>query len=281
VSKLVTDDDTGRLSLLDSHTPCLRSRATHSTRTLCVLIRGKEDGVPRDLFGDVTAPSITLGTRKWYSVPLSFVAHTAVIGAIVVVPLVATGALPMPATRPMIVELMTPPVPQPPPAPRRATPAPPSPANRNAAPSVAPDTIAPDRNFDAGFENITHREIGIVGGSEVDGGVVVPPPAAAPPPAREERVRIGGVVRAPERLSHVAPIYPPVALAARVRGLVIIEAVIDTRGNVQDARILRSDSPLLNEAAVTAVRQWTYSPTLLNGVPVSVVMTVTVQFALR
>lgn len=237
--------------------------------------------MPRDLFGDVTAPSITLGTRKWYSVPLSFVAHTAVIGVVVVVPLVATGALPMPATGPMIVELVTPPLPQPPPAPRRAVAASPPTAHRNAAPSVTPETIAPEHDFDAGFENVAQTDIGIVGGSEVDGGTVAPPPVAAPPPAREERVRIGGVVRAPERLSYVAPIYPPVALAARLRGLVIIEAVIDTRGHVQDARILRSDSPLLIEAAVTAVRQWTYSPTLLNGVPVSVIMTVTVQFTLR
>ena len=70
------------------------------------------------------------------------------------------------------------------------------------------------------------------------------------------------------------------AIAARVEGTVIIEAVIDTDGRVQSARVLRS-IPLLDTAALTAVGQWAYSPSLLNGVPVPVIMTVTVTFRLR
>ncbi|MND07525.1 Gram-negative bacterial tonB protein [compost metagenome] len=64
-----------------------------------------------------------------------------------------------------------------------------------------------------------------------------------------------------------------------MQGVVIIEATISTTGTVTDVRVLRS-IPLLDQAAIDAVRQWQYSPTLLNGVPVPVIMTVTVQFTL-
>jgi protein TonB len=77
----------------------------------------------------------------------------------------------------------------------------------------------------------------------------------------------------------VRPVYPVVALADRVSGLVIIEARIGGDGAVEDARILRS-IPLLDQAALDAVVQWRFTPTLLNGQPVPVVMTVTVNFAL-
>jgi protein TonB len=69
------------------------------------------------------------------------------------------------------------------------------------------------------------------------------------------------------------------ARAAHKEGLVILEATIDEQGNVTETRLLRS-IPLLDEAAVAAVRQWKFSPTLLNGVPVPIVMTVTVNFTL-
>jgi protein TonB len=75
-------------------------------------------------------------------------------------------------------------------------------------------------------------------------------------------------------------VYPRIAQAARVQGVVIIEATIGPTGSVQDARILRS-IPLLDAAALEAVRQWEYTPTLLNGMPVPVLMTITVNFTLR
>src|SRR5262249_14032364 len=81
------------------------------------------------------------------------------------------------------------------------------------------------------------------------------------------------------KLNNVAPVYPPVARQARVEGVVILEATISTSGHVTDVKVLRG-IPLLDNAALEAVRQWTYSPTLLNGVPVPVVMTVTVNFRL-
>lgn len=76
------------------------------------------------------------------------------------------------------------------------------------------------------------------------------------------------------------PVYPPIAQSARVQGIVIIEATIGPDGAVKDAKVLRS-IPLLDGSALEAVRQWVFTPTLLNGVPVPVIMTVTVQFTLQ
>ena len=78
----------------------------------------------------------------------------------------------------------------------------------------------------------------------------------------------------------MAPIYPAIAQSARVAGVVIIEATIGPNGRVQEAKVLRS-IPLLDAAALEAVRQWEFTPTLLNGVPVPVIMTVTVNFTLQ
>jgi periplasmic protein TonB len=95
-------------------------------------------------------------------------------------------------------------------------------------------------------------------------------------------VRVSDGITPPQKIHDVPPIYPTVAQLARIEGTVILEATIDVAGRVQHARILRS-GPLqqLDEAALTAVRQWIYTPTRLNGQPVSVVMTVTVHFRLK
>jgi TonB family protein len=93
-------------------------------------------------------------------------------------------------------------------------------------------------------------------------------------------VRVGGDIREPRRIHYVEPVYPPIARAAAVSGTVIIDATIAADGTVRDMRVLRS-VPLLEQAALDAVRMWQYSPTLLNGRPVEVVMTVTVTFSAR
>ena len=90
-------------------------------------------------------------------------------------------------------------------------------------------------------------------------------------------VRVGGGIKPPTKTKHVSPVYPPDALAAKVAGVVIIEAVIGEDGKVRDTRVLRS-IPMLDAAATEAVRQWEFTPTLLNGAAVPVVMTATVNF---
>jgi TonB family protein len=93
-------------------------------------------------------------------------------------------------------------------------------------------------------------------------------------------VRVGGAVRPPTRTRDVRPVYPEEAKAAGVQGVVIAEVMIDAQGRVEEARVLRS-IPLLDQAALDALRQWEFTPTLLNGSPVPVIMTVTVQFSLN
>ena len=96
----------------------------------------------------------------------------------------------------------------------------------------------------------------------------------------ERAVRVGGQIKAPTKTRNVQPIYPLIAQSARVQGVVIIEATIDPGGKVANTRVLRS-IPLLDQAALDAVRKWEYEPTRLNGVAVPVIMTVTVNFTLR
>jgi TonB family protein len=105
------------------------------------------------------------------------------------------------------------------------------------------------------------------------------PPPPPPPGWPANAVRVGGNMRVPVKTKHVAPVYPPIAQSARVQGVVIVELVIGGDGRVQDARVLRS-IPLLDQAALESVRQWEFTPTLLNGSPVPVIMTATVQFTL-
>jgi TonB family protein len=108
--------------------------------------------------------------------------------------------------------------------------------------------------------------------------------AGAPPPQTGAPVigpvRVGGDIKEPLILKKVPPVYPPIAQSAGVTGVVIIEALIDFDGSVRQARILRSVA-LLDQAALDAVQQWRFTPTLLNGAPVQVVMTVTVNFSLN
>ncbi len=91
-------------------------------------------------------------------------------------------------------------------------------------------------------------------------------------------MRLHSGMQAPRKIVNVSPRCPPPAQAARVEGLVVLDAVIDAAGRVSDVRVTRS-IPLLDQAAIDAVRQWRFTPTLLNGEPVSVL--VTVRFTLQ
>ena len=125
------------------------------------------------------------------------------------------------------------------------------------------------------------REVEVVGwGQNQRRGVPSRAAESATGAAVPEPARVGGNISPPTKTRDVSPVYPEVARAARVAGVVILEATIGPTGAVTDVNVLRS-VPLLDEAAVAAVRQWQYTPTLLNGVPVPVIMTVTVNFSLR
>ena len=232
--------------------------------------------MPRDLFGDVTRPSISIGNRKWYTVPLSLFTHSLAIGVVIALPLLAPAVMPavLANDSPEWIHAVLPP-PPPPPKLRpidRVEPVP----NPDAAPTAAPEGIAPEKpSPESGWED-AHPGPGVINGIPDPLAIVAPPP---PPPVDQKPLRVGSTVRAPQKIRDVQPVYPHLALISRTQGVVIIEATIGADGRVINARVLRSAN-LLDNAALEAVRQWEFTPTLLNGVPVPVIMTVTVAFEL-
>lgn len=124
--------------------------------------------------------------------------------------------------------------------------------------------------------------------SLADQGAPTPAAASAPqspvqwPPAMggQQPVRVGGNVAPPERIKYVAPKYPQEAQDAGLSGIVIMEIVVDGEGKVAGSHVLRS-VPMLDQAAMDAVMGWEYAPVVLNGAPVPVIMTVTVNFTLK
>ena len=91
--------------------------------------------------------------------------------------------------------------------------------------------------------------------------------------------RVGGDIREPRRIRGASPVYPELARRAGVGGKVVLECVIDIDGRVTDVKVV-TGNPLLADAAVNAVQRWVYTPTTLNGQPIRVILTVTVNFAL-
>jgi protein TonB len=231
--------------------------------------------MPRDLFGDVTRPSISIGNRKWYTVPVSLLSHSLIIAMFVVLPILAAPFMPQVINSDETSYLIDV-LPPPPPPPMRAKTDLKPVQNPDAAPTTAPDIIAPENIVDRQpFETTVP---GIVDGPDNLEVVLAPPPKPVPTP-QAGPVRVGGTIRQPVKTGGADPVYPAIAKAAGLQGIVIIEATIGADGRVANARILRSIA-LLDQAALDAVRTWEYTPTLLNGVPVPVIMTVTVTFTL-
>ena len=243
--------------------------------------------MPRDLFGDVVHPGPGLGAHARSAVPLSLIGHALFAAIVIIVPLMATDEAPGPHRDGIIRVAVERPVPQLPPAVTqtstvmRSNVAPSTaltvstPAPRFAASDIAPETGTTTTAIGPPVRPAGGLDVGPLG-ERVATGVPDVPPAALP----SRPVRPGGVIKTPVKVRHVPPIYPAIAQQARVEGIVIIEAVVGVDGRVVEARILRS-KPLLDEAALDAVRQWEFTPTTLNGVPVPVIMTVTVNFTLR
>ena len=109
------------------------------------------------------------------------------------------------------------------------------------------------------------------------GGVIGGIPAA---PVPTEPLRVGGEIKEPTKLKHVAPVYPDIAVRANVHGNVILECLVSPMGRVTSVTIVKG-IPLLDKAAMEAVKQWVYTPTLKDGIPLPVILTVTVRFGLK
>jgi TonB family protein len=125
-----------------------------------------------------------------------------------------------------------------------------------AAPQVAPPALAPS--------------------SPTSGAQPGPPPRPAPSSARP--VRVGGSLKPPTKTANVSPVYPAALAAEKVSGTVLLEATIGADGHVGVVRTLRSSNDEFTSAAMDAIREWEFTPTLLNGSPVPVVMTATFLF---
>ena len=120
-------------------------------------------------------------------------------------------------------------------------------------------------------------------GSGGQNGNAPPPPPPPPPPqgGTNGPIRVGGDVAQSKIVYKVNPQYPPEARQARIEGVVILSVQIAKDGTVSDVKIISASDPLLLPGVVDAVRQWVYSPTLLNGEPVEILTTVTVNFSLQ
>jgi protein TonB len=201
----------------------------------------------------------------------------------------------LPEVPTMMAFVAVPPAPPPPPPPPAPV-AKPKPEPRTPAPSqtefVAPveppaeiSQLPDDEGLPSGIPGGVEGGIsgGVVGG--VVGGMPEPPPPPPPPPppapAPRAPVRIGGQITPPQLIKRVEPEYPALAVKAHIQGVVILEATVGEDGDVQDVRVLRSVNPLIDREAERALRQWRYSPVVLNGTRVPFVLTVTLSFSLE
>jgi protein TonB len=208
------------------------------------------------------------------------------LGAALIIPIVTGHDLPevIAASRVFFVEPAAVPAPLPPPArlpPGRRGPTPPTPDPTNGrivAPPEIPDGIVPDIENEFGAPNGDPN--GVVNGSP-DGviGTIVPGLPPAPPPVQDP-IRVGGKIHEPRKLRDVLPVFPQIAIAAHIQGDVILDCVINAQGRVTEWTVV-SGPQILVPSAVDALRQWVYTPTLLNGVPVPILLQVTVHYHLR
>jgi periplasmic protein TonB len=218
-------------------------------------------------------------TNKSWTVTLSAIVQFAILGVLILIPLIYTEALPKELTSMFLVAPAPPPPPPPPVAivktirPKFIQP------QRMVAPTVIPKKVeiikdeAPDVGAAGGF--------GVAGGvaGGVLGGIITSGGPAPPKPPTPTRITIGGNVQQAKAIQRNQPQYPAIAKAAHVQGTVVLHAIIAKDGTVQQLQLM-SGPPLLVSAAMEAVRQWRYQPTLLNGEPVEVDTTIQVVFSL-
>jgi protein TonB len=227
-------------------------------------------------------PAVAPPRSKW-TIAGSFIAHLIVVLVMVIVPIVSTTA------GPAIVKGLDLVVVPPPPT---IPPSPPQPVTRIEKPAAA--VANPDAAPVESGTRLTEEPVNVTTGRPTDIPSLTTSSAGLPshivqgpsgitleaPPRVTPPIRPGGDVKPPQRTFYSAPVYPQIAQTARIEGTVILEAIIDESGVVRDVKVLRS-IPLLDRAAIDAVSKWRYTPTRLNGTPISIIMTVTVTFGLK
>ncbi len=227
--------------------------------------------------------------RKWTTV-LSLVLQCLLIGVMILVPLIYTEALPR---QQLMTFLVAPPPPPPPPPPPAAMPVRVVKVVQTdimngqlRTPTKIPEKVAMIKEEAAPPPMTTAGVIGgvpggVPGGSlgGVMGGIIGGTPVAVPKQAIPNRVRVSAGVQQGNLISQVKPTYPAIAKSARIQGAVVLQAEISKQGTIENLRVI-SGHPMLVQNALDAVKQWRYKPYLLNGEPVPVETTVTVNFTL-
>ena len=239
------------------------------------------------LFEDLVASAPRMPRpRGRFAWPVSVTAHALLAAAAASAPGLTSIELPAPAgpaRRPVVLE-----APPPPTASRGSAVRPQGPAgraaSRTATPAATPvvDSPGPATADERPTDDVAPRGLIDCGGfiAESSSAPEAPEPGRGYGTGSDSPRRAGIEVAAPRKIRDVAPEYPELARRAGVEGVVVIDCTIEPLGLVSGVQVL-SGHPLLNQAALDAVRQWRYEPTRINGVPVPVVLTVTVRFNLR
>jgi protein TonB len=231
-------------------------------------------------------------TNTSWTVIISAILQALVLTVLVLIPLIYTEGLPKQFLTTMLVAPPPPPPPPPPPAAAIKIVKPVVRLMHNGqltAPTVVPKKVEiikeEEMPPDVGSVGVTGGVPGGVPGGQAGGvlggilGGVGGGPPPPPPKANLQRIRVGGNVQQAKMDHMVQPIYPTIAKTAHIQGTVILHAIIDKDGSVQELQYV-SGPPLLMRAAMDAVKQWRYAPTLLNGDPVQVDTTISVVFTL-
>jgi periplasmic protein TonB len=232
----------------------------------------------------VESSAVKKKTHKSLTIFISTTIQLAIVFVLVLIPLIYTEALPKAM---MATLLVAPPPPPPPPPPpqvvkveiikpvaRLLT------QGRLMQPRAIPKNVTVFREAELPPEVPSGG--GAFGGVDsllgglAEGATGVLPP---PPPVRVSRTKVGGQVQEAKIIARPNPIYPPLARQARIQGKVQLHAIIDKDGRVSQLEVV-SGHPLLVKAALDAVQNWRYQPTVLNGEPVEVDTTIDVNFVL-
>jgi protein TonB len=231
-------------------------------------------------------------TNKPWTVALSMLFQVAFLTILILIPLIYTEALPKTMMATMLTAPPPPPPPPPPPMATQVVHVKPQAHLMDAGKLMAPKVIPKDVKIikeeaepDMGAMGAVGGVPGGVAGGQMGGviGGVIGGMGGAPPPPKPKQtgpLKVGGNVQAARIINRVQPIYPPLARQTRISGTVRLHAIIGKDGTIQSLEVINGH-PLLQQAALDAVRQWRYQPTLLNGEPVDVDTTIDVIFSLN
>jgi periplasmic protein TonB len=230
-----------------------------------------------------------LKTKRGRTTTFAIILEIAMIGVMVLIPLIFTEALPK---QQLMTSLIAPPPPPPPPPPAAA----PVKIVKQIQTDIVNGALRTPTKIPQKVQMIKEEEAppqmaaaGVVGGvpggipggqmGGVIGGIISSTPVAVPKVATPQRVRVSAGVTSGLLVRRVQPNYPPLARQARIQGTVVLHAVISKDGSIENLTLV-SGHPMLAPSAIDAVKQWKYKPYLLNGEPVEVDTEVQVNFTL-